>query len=132
MARGGQCQIKRQSGPGPDRSILLYRIVDDFRHPILETVKHFKDGIRPIATGMKNGGLDYVRGHLFDPKDMCLLPPDLPGDGNDLNDLLDAQVERAKGDAKAIIFAFGRPGVLRTSRTRPSSSRPIEAPTTST
>ena len=97
-----------KSGPGPDRSILLYRIVDDFRHPILETVKNFKDGFHPVAAGMENGGLDYVRGHLFDPKDMRLLPPDEPGDGNDLNDLIDAQVERAKDDPNAVIFAFGQ------------------------
>jgi uncharacterized protein YukJ len=55
-----------------------------FRHPILQTLKNFRDGFHPIGAGMKNGALDYVRGHLFDPKDMRLLPPDLPGDGNDL------------------------------------------------
>jgi uncharacterized protein YukJ len=98
-----------KSGPGPDRSILLYRIVDDFRHPILPTVKNFKEGFHPIAAGLKNGALDYVRAHLFDPKDMRLLPPDVPGEGNDLNDLIDAQVERAKGDPNAVIFVFGQP-----------------------
>ena len=98
-----------KGGPGPDRSILLYRIIDDFRHPMLPTVKDFKEGFHPIATGLKNGGLDYVRGHLFDPKDLRLLPPDLPGDGNDLNDLIDAQVQRAKRDPNSVLFAFGQP-----------------------
>ncbi len=98
-----------KSGKGPDRSIVLYRIIDDFRHPMLETVKQFKEGFHPIVVGLKNGGLDYVRGHLFDPKDMRLLPPDVPGDNNDLNDLIDAHVERAKNDPKAEIFAFGQP-----------------------
>jgi uncharacterized protein YukJ len=98
-----------KGGSGPDRSILLYRIVDDLRHPILQTVKQFDEGLNPIASGFRNGGLDYIRGHLFDPKDMRLLPPDLPGDGNDLNDLIDAQVERAKADPNAVIFAFGQP-----------------------
>jgi uncharacterized protein YukJ len=97
-----------KSRKGPDRSIVLYRIVDDFRHPILDTVKQFNEGFHPLAAGLKNGGLDYVRGHLFDPKDMRLLPPDVPGDGNDLNDLIDAQVERAKDDPSAEIFAFGQ------------------------
>jgi uncharacterized protein YukJ len=96
-------------GSGPDRSLLLYRIIDDFRHPILTSVKQFKEGFHPIAPGLKNGGLDYIRGHLFDPEDMRLLPPDLPGDGNDLNDLVDAQVQRAMSDPKAVIFAFGQP-----------------------
>lgn len=98
-----------KSGPGPDRSILLYRIIDDFRHPILQTVRDFKEGFHPIAGGLKNGGLDFIRGHLFDPKDMRLLPPDLPGGGNDLNDVIDAHVERAKADPTAEIFAFGQP-----------------------
>jgi uncharacterized protein YukJ len=96
-------------GSGADRSILLYRIIDDFRHPILETVKHFQEGFHPIDAGLKNGGLDYIRGNLFNPKDMRLLPPDVPGDNNDLNDLIDAHVEQAKGDPTAVIFAFGQP-----------------------
>src|SRR5439155_234591 len=37
------------------------------------------------------------------------LPPDLPGDGNDLNDLIDAQVQRAKRDSNSVLFAFGQP-----------------------
>ena len=98
-----------KGGSGPDRSLLLYRVIDDFRHPILATVKQFKEGFHPIAPGLKNGGVDYIRGHLFDPKDMRLLPPDLPGDGNDLNDVIDAQVERALTDPNAVIFAFGQP-----------------------
>src|SRR5947207_12088024 len=35
-----------KGGSGPDRSLLLYRIIDDFRHPILTTVKQFKEGDR--------------------------------------------------------------------------------------
>jgi uncharacterized protein YukJ len=96
------------TGGGPDRSIVLYRMIDDFRHPLLERVKHFEEGFHPIGDGLKGGGLDYIRGNLFKPKDMRLLPPDLPGDGNDLNDLIDAHVERAKEDPSAVIFAFGQ------------------------
>ena len=121
-----------KGGSGPDRSLLLYRIIDDFRHPILSTVKQFKEGFHPIAPGLKNGGLDYIRGHLFDPKDMRLLPPDLPGDGNDLNDVIDAQVERALTDPNAVIFAFGQPWGPENKPTRPSSSSPIAASTTFT
>jgi uncharacterized protein YukJ len=94
---------------GPDRSIVLYRMIDDFRHPILQTVKNFQEGFNPIAAGPEKGGLDYIRGNLFDPKDMRILAPDVPGDNNDLNDLIDAQVERAKDDPDAVLFAFGQP-----------------------
>src|SRR2546430_17542170 len=97
-----------KGGSGTDRSVLLYRIVDDFRHPILTSVKQFKEGFHPIAPGLKNGGLDYIRGHLFDPQDMRLLPPGLPGGGNDLNDLGDAPVSRAVDGPEPASFCFGQ------------------------
>ncbi len=94
---------------GPDRAIVLYRIVEDFHNPIVEILKNFPDGFSPVPSGPDEGGLDYIRGNLFNPRDMRLLPPDLPGDGNDLNDLLDAHVEQAKSDPNAVAFSFGIP-----------------------
>jgi uncharacterized protein YukJ len=97
------------TGGGPDSAILLYRIVEDFRHPIVEVIKDFQEGFHPIPAGSGKGGLDFIRGNLFDPHDMRLLPPNVPGDANDLNDLIDAHVQQAKSDAKAVIFSFGLP-----------------------
>ena len=96
-------------GKAADSSFVLYRVVEDFRHPMLETLKAFEDGFSPIAAGAENDGLDYIRGNLFDPKDLRLLPPDEPGDGNDLNDVIDAHIERVKDDPDAVLFAFGQP-----------------------
>ncbi|ALL71375.1 yukI (plasmid) [Paraburkholderia caribensis MBA4] len=94
---------------GPDRAIVLYRIIEEFHHPIVEILKNIPDGFSPVPEGPDEGGLDYIRGNLFNPRDMRLLPPNLPGDGNDLNDLLDAHVQQAKTDPNAIAFSFGIP-----------------------
>ncbi|OUL96280.1 DUF2278 family protein [Paraburkholderia hospita] len=97
------------SDGGPDRAIVLYRIDEDFRHPIVEVLKSFPEGFQSVPAGANEGGLDYIRGNLFNPRDMRLLPPDLPGDDNDLNDLLDAHVQQARADSDAVIFSFGIP-----------------------
>jgi uncharacterized protein YukJ len=97
------------SDGGPDRAIVLYRIIEDFHHPIAEILKNIPDGFSSVPAGRDEGGLDYIRGNLFNPRDMRLLPPNLPGDGNDLNDLLDAHIRQAKADSNAAIFSFGIP-----------------------
>ncbi|MGX5830887.1 DUF2278 family protein [Mesorhizobium sp. 43Arga] len=93
---------------GADKSIVLYKIDEDFRHPALETVKKFADGFTALPAGPDGGALDYIRGNLFDPSDMRLLPPD-SSDGNDLNTVLDSHVQRAKSEQDAVIFSFGQP-----------------------
>jgi hypothetical protein len=51
--------------------------------------------------------LDFIRGNLFDPSTMSVLPFDLPGPDNDLNEQIDHYVQRAVGDEHATVFAFG-------------------------
>ena len=51
--------------------------------------------------------LDFIRGNLFDPQHMRLLPHTLPGADNDLNEKVDAVIERAISDEGATIYAFG-------------------------
>jgi uncharacterized protein YukJ len=48
-----------------------------------------------------------IRGNLFDPKQMRPLPHNVPGPDNDLNEKIDAYVQRAIGDERACIYAFG-------------------------
>jgi hypothetical protein len=52
--------------------------------------------------------LDFIRGNLFDPAGLRLLPADLPGERNDLADLLDGYLLRAVEDPTATVFAFGQ------------------------
>lgn len=62
-------------------------------------------GFTALATGPGGAGLDYIRDALFPIADMQPIPPD--GSGVTLQNLLDAQIERAKADASAIVIAFG-------------------------
>jgi uncharacterized protein YukJ len=62
-------------------------------------------GFRPLATGPEGEGLDYLRDGLFPLASMQDLPA--AGSGISLANLLDAQVERAKADAEAVVIAFG-------------------------
>lgn len=117
---------------GPDRAIALYRIIEDFRHPIVEILEEFPEGSSRISTGSDKDGLDYIRRNLFNPHDMRLLPPDLPGDSNDLNDLLDAHVEQAKAIQTLSSFHLASRGARKTSPTRPFGSTRIAASTIST
>ncbi len=62
-------------------------------------------GLRQLSTGPAGQGLDYLRDNLFPIAGM----KDVPGDGSgiSLENLLDAQIERAKADAEAVVIAFG-------------------------
>lgn len=87
---------------------LLYRIIEGFEHAVIGKVKALEEGFTRLEPKADSGALDYVRGGLFDRKDMRLAPADRPGDGNDLNDMLADCLGRAiRGEAA--LFAFGCP-----------------------
>ncbi len=89
-------------------SELLYRLDDDFRHPLTAAVTPLAPGWHPLASQPGTGALDYIRGNLFHPASLRILPPDVTGPDNDLADLLDLYVERAAADPRARLFAFGQ------------------------
>ena len=62
-------------------------------------------GFTLLRTGAGGEGLDYVRDGLFPLADMQPLPPD--GTGVTLQNVLDAQIERAKADSAAVAIVFG-------------------------
>ena len=88
-------------------SELLYLIIDDFQHPILENLAGLDAGFTALQSAPNKMALDYIRGNLFDPKQMRPLPHNIPGPDNDLNEKIDAYVQRAIGDERASIYAFG-------------------------
>jgi uncharacterized protein YukJ len=96
--------VKSQSAP----SELLYRLEDDFRHPITTGLEALPAGWRALPSVPGDVSLDYVRGNLLDPALMRPLPADAAGPDNDLPDLLDAHVTRATGDPSADLYAFGQ------------------------
>ncbi len=96
--------VKSRQSP----SELLYLVDDHFAHPITAELDRYAVGLTRLPNRTPTGGgLDFIRGNLFDPKDMVALPHDLPGPDNDLNEKFDAIVQRALADETAMLFAFG-------------------------
>jgi uncharacterized protein YukJ len=96
--------VKSQQAP----SELLYLADDNFGHPILALLPDAAEGWTPLPSGPGGPNLDFIRGNLFDPTAMRLLPPDLTGPDNDLADLLDHYVQRAIDDDQALLYVFGQ------------------------
>ena len=88
-------------------SELLYLVIDDFQHPILEDLVNLDNGFTELKSAVNAKALDYIRGNLFDAKQMHPLPHDIPGPDNDLNEKIDAYIQRAISDEDATIYAFG-------------------------
>jgi uncharacterized protein YukJ len=95
--------VESQQAP----SELLYRVVEDFRHPITLALPAAGSGwtVLPPAPGGAN--LDFIRANLFDPASLRLLPPELAGPDNDLADLLDHYIQRARQDTDVHLYVFG-------------------------
>lgn len=84
-----------------------YIVVEEFQHPIIDRVIGLRDGFTALAAIPTSGALDYIRGNLFDRALMRPLPFDVPGTDNDLNEKINRIMQRALGDEKAIVYAFG-------------------------
>jgi uncharacterized protein YukJ len=85
-------------------SELFYLADDDFRHPITAAVAGLGGGWHALPS---RGGLDFIRGNLFNRTAMRALPSDAAGPDNDLSDFLDHYVKRAIADPSALVYAFG-------------------------
>ena len=89
-------------------SELEYVVIDNFHHPLSDTVKALGLGFTPLPSTPTSGALDFIRGNLFDRSLMRLLPPNLPGPDNDLQDALDRIAQRAVADEDSLVHAFGQ------------------------
>ncbi|WP_369030426.1 DUF2278 family protein [Streptomyces adonidis] len=95
--------VKSQERPNE----LLYLVDDDLRHPVTARLAGLASGWNTLPAGPGGPNLDFVRGNLFDPSKMRVLPPDVAGPDNDLADLLDHYVRRAIEDPAARLYVFG-------------------------
>ncbi|MCC7374007.1 MAG: DUF2278 family protein [Verrucomicrobiales bacterium] len=95
--------VKSKQSP----SELLYLVDEHFRHPICDQLAGLAEGFHRLESTPAEGGLDYIRGNLFDPRDMVPLPFNVPGPDNDLNEKFDGVVQRAMSDETATVYAFG-------------------------
>jgi uncharacterized protein YukJ len=88
-------------------SELGYVIESNFQHPFLSQLAAMENGWHPLAHKPGGPALDFIRTNLFDPRKMVILPFNVPGPDNDLNEKIDHYVQRAMADEDATIYAFG-------------------------
>jgi len=96
--------VKSQLAP----SEVEYLVEDDFRHPLTASLRARTPGFYRLGHQPADGGLDYIRGNLFDRTRMRPLPMNLPGPDDDLNDQLDRVVQAAIAEEDALVYAFGQ------------------------
>ncbi len=88
-------------------SELFYLVNDKFDHPILKGLIELENGFHPLERKPSGGGLDFIRGNLFDVTQMKPLPHNVPGPDNDLNELIELYIKRAIESEDTSIYAFG-------------------------
>lgn len=97
--------INVQSALSP--SELEYFIDDRFTHPLTALLTEVPLGFTKIASKPGTNALDYIRGNLFERSKMRILPFNVPGLDNDLNEKIDGLMQRAVADEEALVYAFG-------------------------
>ncbi|OOP56197.1 MAG: hypothetical protein AYP45_10395 [Candidatus Brocadia carolinensis] len=95
--------VKSQLAP----SELLYLVVENFQHPLTVGLSELSHGFSEVPRRPGGIALDFIRGNLFQRTQMRPLPYSVPGPDNDLNEKLNAYVQRAIDDEDATIYAFG-------------------------
>jgi len=88
-------------------SELEYLVVEDFAHPVLEQLPGLELGFTETERAPGSLSLDYIRANLFNRDRMKPLPHNVPGPDNDLNEKIDAVMQRAISDEHALVYAFG-------------------------
>lgn len=88
-------------------SELEYLIDSRFSHPVLDLLSPLELGWHVLPAKPAGAALDYIRGNLFDPREMSALPFNVPGPDNDLNEKIGHYVQRALADEDALVYVFG-------------------------
>jgi uncharacterized protein YukJ len=96
----------KSSAPKAPSTVLFYSTTS-LPEAFTQALKALPAGYKKLPA--KSGGLaiDYVRGGLFKTSAMKPLAPDVPGEGNDLKDLLEAAVLKAMQQEGSVLYAFG-------------------------
>lgn len=87
-------------------SEVLYLVSEHLPSEEITQLPNVPSGFTPLADQKPPLGLDFVRGHLFNPADMVPLPAEKSGPDNDLNDKIQKYIHQAIQE-KATIYAFG-------------------------
>lgn len=88
-------------------SDLQFYLDDNYQHPILQEFKTLNDGFTKLKSKANTAALDFIRGNLFDMRDLRIVPAVDSSSQNDLNDIFDVHIEQAMNTTGALIYAFG-------------------------
>lgn len=88
-------------------SEVLYFIDENFQWGNLNELSKLQSGFVGVNSNNQNIALDYVRGNLFNPKQMIPLPAMVNGPDNDLNEKIDFYVKEAIKN-NSLIYAYGQ------------------------
>ncbi|BEH22860.1 branched-chain amino acid transport ATP-binding protein [Burkholderia pseudomallei] len=84
-------------------SYLDFFVNEDFRHPISNRLRGLAPGLHPQERSFSEGALDYIKGNLFDPRKMRVLPSQSAG-GDDLVHRLEALLGVAREQNDDIVI----------------------------
>jgi len=88
-------------------SDVLYYVDENFQHPIKDLLEPMPKGYNQLETKPGGSALDFIRGNLFDTSLMKPLPYDVPGENNDLNELVQKFIDKAIAMESSEVYAFG-------------------------
>jgi len=105
----GRAAINIKSGDSSD-SRLAFWTVPDFRHPITQKLAALSNGFKGLAGADQarpdSLALDYIRSNLFARQSGRILPHDIPGEKNDIIDVLKPIIDRTI-EQNAHIYLYG-------------------------
>lgn len=90
-----------------DGSEVEFLVHSRFQHPITDRIRALDEGLHRAPGGPDGIALDFIRSNLMQPWAMKPLPLSAAGPDNDLNEKIDACVQRAMADEDAWLYAFG-------------------------
>ena len=90
-----------------DGSEVQFLVRSAFEHPITEKIAALSEGLHRAASVPDGIALDFIRSNLMQPWELKPLPLSATGPDNDLNEKIDAYVQRAMSDEESWIYAFG-------------------------
>ena len=90
-----------------DGSEVEFLVRSRFEHPITEQLAELPEELREVRSAPGGVALDFIRSNLMQPWELQPLPLSAAGPDNDLNEKIDAYVQRAMSDEEATIYAFG-------------------------
>ncbi|ULL13691.1 DUF2278 family protein [Paenibacillus sp. H1-7] len=97
--------VKSQLHP----SELLYYTDEWFEHEVTAGLPELPFGFTRLPNRPGGMALDYIRGNLFDRRNLVPLAFDVPGRDNDLNEKLEMYIKRAMDCEDAVLYAYGDP-----------------------